>query len=250
VQELINCIRCGDFRIVYNGAKLPLKDEKLRALASYTLRKMQGTNRPIFDQIFLASLYSAKLPSPAEATDNLLLWFAERTDGRAGKTIRYILDDEALPGIVGVVNSSDIRWAVLNLIDLGLIRSLLSENSTVASDYVDLTGKGWNRVEELRRAHIASKYAFFARRFKNKDLDTFAERCLVQAVKETGYELHTVSQRAGLIDAIMEHEIRRCRFVIADLSDGQRGRVLGSRICGGFGEASLLFVLRKGSGRP
>jgi hypothetical protein len=42
VQAWINCIRWGDFRIIYNGVELPLKDDKLLALASYTLRSMQG----------------------------------------------------------------------------------------------------------------------------------------------------------------------------------------------------------------
>lgn len=32
-------------------------------------------------------------------------------------------------------------------------------------------------------------------------------------------ELRTVTQRAGLIDAVIEDEIRRCRFLLADLSD-------------------------------
>ena len=143
IQTWINCIRCGDFRVIHDGVQLPLRDAKLRALASYTLRKMQGAQRPIFDGIFLHSLSSVHLPSPAEATDNLLLWFDEQADGRAGNTIKYNLNDDALPGIVGVVDSSDIKWAVLNLEDLGLIRSRASENPTSASDVVQLTGKGW-----------------------------------------------------------------------------------------------------------
>jgi hypothetical protein len=175
IQEYINCIRCGDFRVLYDGVQLPLEDEKLRALVSYSLRKAQGARRPIFDRIFLRSILPTQLPSPAEATDNLLLWFAEEANGRAGNRINYNLVDESLPAIVGVVNSDDIKWAVLNLIDLDLIRSRISENPTSSSDVVNLTGKGWNRVEELRKARVASHYAFFARRFKNKDLDTLSK---------------------------------------------------------------------------
>ena len=134
-MEDINCIRCGDYRVIYNGVRLPLEDEVLRALASYNLRKMQSAaERPIFDIIFLRPLATMRLPSPAEATDNLLLWFGEQAEGRAGNKITYNLTDEALPGIVGVVNSGDIRWAVLNLIDLGLIRSGIVENPTSGSD--------------------------------------------------------------------------------------------------------------------
>jgi nucleoside 2-deoxyribosyltransferase len=255
-QESINCIRCGDYRIIYNfrnmygGIQLPLKDENLRALTSYNLRKMQGPKRPIFDRYFLESILSTQLPSPAEATDNLLLWFAEQAAGRAGSKITYNLTDEALPGIVGVVNSDDIKWAVLNLIELGLIRSEIVANPTSRSDVVELTGKGWNRVEELRRAHIASNYAFFARRFKNKDLDAFVQKCLTNAVKQTGYELRMVTQQAGLIDAIMEHEIRRCRFLIADLSDNNEGAYWEAGFAEGLGKPVFSICCEKDPNDP
>jgi hypothetical protein len=193
----------------------------------------------------LQSLSSRRLPSPAEATDNLLLWFAEQADGRAGSKVNCNLTDESLPGIVGVANSDDIEWAMRNLSDLGLIRSRFFEKGVLVSDAVTLTGKGWNRVEELRRASEASNYAFLARRFTNHNLDTLVDKCLIQAVKETGYELHMVSQRAGLIDAIMEHEIRRCRFVIADLSDDNAGAYWEAGFAQGLGKPVFYLCCEK-----
>src|SRR5262245_39238187 len=86
-----------------------------------------------------------------------------------------------------------------------------------------LTSPGWQRFEDLKRAHVSSSFAFFARKFDNPDLDQIYNTCLLQAVKDTGYELRTVTQRAGLIDAIIETEIPRCRFLIADLSDSNAG---------------------------
>jgi nucleoside 2-deoxyribosyltransferase len=56
------------------------------------------------------------------------------------------------------------------------------------------------------------------------------------AVKQTGYDLRTVTQKAGHIDAIVEDEIRRCRFLIADLSDANPGA---------YWEAGFAEVLRK-----
>lgn len=250
VQKYINCIRCGDFRVIYDGVKCPVEDEKLRALASYNLRKMQDGARPIFDKIFLQSLSSMQLPSPAEATDNLLLWFAEQADGRAGNRINYNVTDEALPGIIGVVNSGDVKWAVLNLIDLSLIRSSILENPVSASDVVELTGKGWSRVEELKKARIASNYAFFARRFENPDLDALFEKCLTDAVKQTGYKLHMVTQRAGLIDAILEHEIRRCRFLIADLSNDNAGAYWEAGFAEGLGKPVFYLCCEKDPNDP
>jgi hypothetical protein len=60
VQADINCIRCGDYRIIYNGVQLPLNNKKLQALTSYNIRKTQGSKRPIFDIIFLRSLSTAQ----------------------------------------------------------------------------------------------------------------------------------------------------------------------------------------------
>lgn len=51
----------------------------------------------------------------------------------------------------------------------------------------------------------------------------WANQCLRPAVKQTGYDLQTATQKAGSIDAIIEDEIRRCRFLIADLSDENAG---------------------------
>jgi nucleoside 2-deoxyribosyltransferase len=57
-----------------------------------------------------------------------------------------------------------------------------------------------------------------------------------EAVADTGYELRTVPQKAGHIDAIIEDEIRRCKFVVADLSDTNAGA---------YWEAGLAEGLRK-----
>jgi len=76
----------------------------------------------------------------------------------------------------------------------------------------NITPEGWKRVEELRRAYVSSRYAFFARKFANADLDRVFAKCLQPAVKQTGYELLTVTQKAGHIDAIIEDEIRRADF--------------------------------------
>ena len=106
-----------------------------------------------------------------------------------------------------------------------------------------LTASGWERVEELKRAHVASRYAFFARKFANNDLDAVYENCLVQAVSDTGYELRTVTQKAGHIDAIIEDEIRRCRFLVADLTDANAGAYWEAGLAEGLGKP-VIYICR------
>ena len=107
-----------------------------------------------------------------------------------------------------------------------------------------ITGSGWRRIDELRRAHVASRYAFFARKFVNADLDRVYAECLQPAVKQIGYDLRTVTQKAGHIDAIIEDEIRRCRFLIADLTDGNSGAYWEAGFAEGLGKP-VIYVCRE-----
>lgn len=59
-----------------------------------------------------------------------------------------------------------------------------------------------------------------------------------------------VSQRAGLIDAIMEHEIRRCRFVVADLSDDNAGAYWEAGFAEGLGKPVFYLCCEKDPGDP
>ena len=241
--DYYDCVRCGDFGITTYAkdlSEVTLKGAKQKALASYLIRKMQARQRPILRQEFFRELGTRKLPTPAEATDNLLVWLAEQSDGRPGAAISINLIDEALPGTIGMVDDGGTHWAVNNLIDLGFIVGQPQGKSHFAT----LTGKGWLRVEELNKAHIASRYAFFARRFLNADLDNVVSHCLKAAVAQTGFELRIVTQKAGLIDATIEDEIRRCSFLVADLSDDNAGAYWEAGFAEGLGKP-VIYICRE-----
>ena len=239
----MDCARCGDFQISRMTADelgLPFKDPKQQALASHIIRKLQGTGtRPVLDRPFFESLAKRTLPTPAETIDNLLVWFAQQADGSPGKIIKLVHDDPKLMGITGVADSDDIKWIVDSLRSGRLFEGV----EGAGWDEGALTRQGWQRFEELKRAHISSRFAFFARRFANSDLDAVFERCLRPAVAETGYELRTAVQRAGLIDAVIEDEIRRCRFLIADLSDDNGGAYWEAGFAEGLGKP-VIYVCR------
>ena len=121
------------------------------------------------------------------------------------------------------------------------------DRPSVRTSAIVLRGRlpaGWTRVEELQRAHVASRYAFFARQFDNADLNDLFNRCLRDAVAQTGYELRTVTQKAGHIDAIIEDEIRRCRFLIADLSDDNAGAYWEAGFAEGLGK-DVIYICRE-----
>ena len=166
-------------------------------------------------------------------SDNLLLWIAEQVRGRPGRPISIDHNQPSIAASIGAVDGEDVLWVTNNLESQGWLRDGKRLNYYTSGA---LTATGWARIEELKLAHVASRYAFFARQFKNDDLDTVYEKCLKQAVADTGYELRTVPQKAGHIDAIIEDDIRRCRFLVADLTD---------KNAGAYWEAGLAEGLRK-----
>jgi hypothetical protein len=215
---------------------LPLKEAKHRALASHLIRKLQNGRRPLLTTDFFRSLEDRDLPTAAEASDSLLLWFAESADGNLGKLIPISCSDQALQALIGVIGATDLIYVVEAVWHQRLIEGQLPTG-------LRLTPSGWLRVEELKRAHIASKYAFFARKFDNPELDRVFNECLRPAVAATGYELRTAPQRAGLVDAVIEDEIRRCRFLIADLSDDNAGAYWEAGFAEGLGKP-VIYVCR------
>ncbi len=108
----------------------------------------------------------------------------------------------------------------------------------------NLTAEGWERFEELQRAHVASNYAFFARKFDNPELDQVVELCLQRAIEQTGFELRIATQKAGLVDAIIEDEIRRCRFLVSDLSDDNAGAYWEAGFAEGLGKP-VIYICRE-----
>jgi hypothetical protein len=213
---IVACSGCGDYRLpkAVGDEFFPLKDDKRKALVSHFIRKTYDPNpqQPlILRRDLLLEFLNRKLPTPAEAMDNALLWVAEKADGRPGVGVSFNFTDAEVQATVGTVNHIELEWVFSHLLSQGLLHLTASASGDNERTAV-LAPLGWQRVEELRRAHVASRYAFFARRFKNDALDAVVGACIRPAVEQTNFELRLVTQRAGLIDATIEDEIRRCRF--------------------------------------
>jgi hypothetical protein len=65
-------------------------------------------------------------------------------------------------------------------------------------------------------------------------------------IKETaGIQLRLASQKAGLIDSITEDEIRRCRLLLADLSDDNAGAYWEAGFAEGLGKPIIYLCSEK-----
>jgi len=214
-----------------------------RALVSYTVRQMHPPERPRLTREFFEELQHRTLPTPAEASDNLIRWMANQVQERPGKVVRIEFESSSLQGAIGVVDRDEAAWAADNLLSDGLING----GTGVTGVSAMLSAKGWRRFEELQKAKAASNFAFFARQFANTELDELFQNCLRPAVLQTGYELRMATQRAGLIDAVIEDEIRRCRFVIADLSDDNAGAYWEGGFAQGLGK-DVIYICKATDG--
>ena len=134
--------------------------------------------------------------------------------------------------------------------------NVLKDNCFVRSNIVDKpiqkgklfefsltpTIKTWDHFEKLKNGRNTSNKAFLALQFDgemNRDL----KQELKKAVSETGFILNTVDEepRAGLIDDKIRLDIRNSRFVIADLTDGNKGAYWEAGFANGLGKEVIYM---------
>lgn len=251
VAMVVNCCRCGDYKFESREVSqdnLPIQKPEKIALISYLIQQLNGAlipvsrgfiERPVLTYEFFQSLRTRSFPSPAEASDNLLLYIAKLLGNRPGM---HVSVDYVLPSLapsVGVFDDEDVTWLFNNVESLGY----LAGDQGVGFYVGCLSGKGWERIAELRKNEEQSRFAFFARKFDNSELDMVYAECLAPAVRQTGFELRTATQKAGLIDAVIEDEIRRCAFLLADLSDDNAGAYWEAGFAEGLGKP-VIYVVR------
>src|SRR5262245_55192787 len=100
-----------------------------------------------------------------------------------------------------------------------------------------LTFEGWRRYDTLLRAAPETRVAFMAMGYSNADVQTAFEKCFIPAVDATGFKLRRLDQKptAGLIDNRVRVEIRTARFLVADLTDENRGAYWEAGFAEGLG---------------
>ncbi len=239
------CPQCGEFSVTDELADdWPAECARrpnLIALASHIIRNLQRREkRPKIDyELLMSALKNRKLPDFSEAATNLILLIGDRAKGKFGSysSLKYA----EMRGIVGVRDNDDLFWLFNEIKKVGCIEE---NNAGVEETEIRLTFSGWERYTTATKAVAQSQYAFLARKFENAELNDVVDRCLRPAVAATGYELRTVTQKAGLIDAIIEHEIRSCRFLIADLSDKNAGAYWEAGFAEGLGKP-VFYVCKK-----
>lgn len=255
-----DCDRCGTFafsREANEDMPSVRLTDKQRAILSHSIRRAQRNGRtPQYDyaQIMLI-LELAYLPGAYEQADNLIRWLGDTIDG-PGETVGLNRRDH------GAIAGSLLSFESFDYLIEAMFKSEMLEGrfgpwtfknpngrDTSQSDglaQVTLSFAGWGRYEELKRGSVSGNIAFMAMQYRDTELDSIVNDHFRPAVSETGFSLRRLDDqpRAGLIDDRLRVEIKACRFLIADLSHGNRGAHWEAGYAEGLGK-EVIYTCRE-----
>jgi hypothetical protein len=239
-----DCPRCGAFVLTGTAEghldrllnEVPLR----RSLMSHTLRRMQRTGGGHLRKITHNELPSfwrrGRLPSPQEQADDLILWIG---DNQPSSETRAEINQLALSAWLGTALSSSGGTAGWHWLHTELKPEKLYTLEDLKGDTIGLrlTMAGWQRYAELKQTNIQSRTAFMAMKFDDALLDRVVAEYFKPAVTRAGFELRllTDEQPAGLIDNQLRAAILSARFLVADLSHGNRGAYWEAGFAEGLG---------------
>jgi DNA-binding PadR family transcriptional regulator len=232
LKKLINCPRCGQF-IVTVDVEVILGGEFRRglrwAITSHAIRNMQTPGGEPFKvtQAWLDSVWtSQELPNPQMQADRFVEYL-----GKTGAPGEWVLCVPLeMTGLLGTTDDLSLGKTdgFTYIIEHLKAKELIEQHRHPSADGrkagYRLTFDGWERFEELHRVSAESRIAFMAMGYGNPGVNqAFTE--FVRAVEQTGFQLCRLDQKpkAGLIDLRMRVEIRSAKFLIADLTDENRG---------------------------
>jgi hypothetical protein len=254
--EYFDCPRCGPYalsRTAHTALNGLLREKgtpgdwevkKASAALSYRIRRAQrkGDVQTYSSDGIKKILKDGDLPRISEQIDNFILWIGWSLH-EPGDRIN-IESSGLILSVIGAVEKSAVSYVVWAAEESDLIKARRIQGMAID---VTLTLKGWQRYEDLRRGKATGQTAFMAMRFGDPELDAFVNDHLRPAVAATGFRLKRLDDepRAGLIDDRLRVEIRACRFLIADLTHGNKGAYWESGYAEGLGKP-VIYTCEKG----
>jgi len=231
------CLNCGTYKIEIEGIRYVKELTKIKDKAK--ISNWICINQGKFGILTMADIEKTIrnhiLPQLGEQIDNLLFYLCERND-IFNKVV--MVNPQDLIALTGAVNKSGVDFIMDFLIKNGFLTLIPKRSSSNNPNYnVKITVEGWQRFYELQRTNKYSRLAFMAMQFNNSTLQNVLKDIIVPAVKETGFDIRKLDdeKRAGLIDDKLRVEIRRSKFVIADLTDVNRGAYWEAGFAEGLG---------------
>lgn len=249
VGKVYDCLYCSKFAIsdeldadrdqFFNGTKEQASIIRFK-LAARSLDKLCFLTTEN-----ISTYKTGNVPKPIDQMNNLIIWLGNTMGSNAGDDI--IMKSPDIIRHLGSPNDEGFNFVLKEAEK----RRYISYQglSIVGGTYKcqgKLTLKGWDYFDELQIGKLNTRQAFMAMQFGNNELDEIVENIFKPAVLNTGFELKRLddSNPAGLIDDRLRVEIRKSRFLIADLSHGNKGAYWEAGFAEGLGK-EVIYTCKK-----
>ncbi len=230
-----HCPRCGDVRITDElWSFLDKAGTKLMSKLSTITRMSSESGSPVTLTSKNYETLAKKLPryTPMEKLDLLLHRLMLKTE-RFGEDAEFSPDRDY--PLIFCDNSSELSFLL----------GELSRRSCVelTSSSITLTMHGWETASELSKTGRSSDAVFIAMSF-HPSHDATYEKCIAPAIEEAGYRPLRVDkvEHVNRIDDQIIADIRRSRFMVADLTDQRQGVYFEAGMMIGLGRTVIWMV--------
>ncbi len=261
---IINCIRCGKYKISHDDyddlvnnpkANFGIDSVEKKSVISHALSK-NSNGIKLTSYLINEILKNNSLPNIAEQANNLIVFLGNKLNSIG--SVYKINDDNlfeiyAKTGFLIETQEDDLWGLIQEFSNMGLIKRL---DIRLNEEELSLTLYGWQKYEELRHSVENSKKAFLAMEFyseekEKKGIDYYFQKkiypdFLKKSVEDTGYKLENplLDPKSGNIHARLEVEIRNSRFVIAELSHHNNGAYWEAGFARGLGKP-VIYMYNK-----
>jgi len=245
----IDCPCCGLFLLTETTADdlcdLDLDEITWTAMA-FELRRMTDRNTPpVLKFDFLQNLaVRARIPTPDVLVDEAVIWLGKHSKYPGfSQDITY----PAFKAVLGAVTPQAFNY-MIECLRLSPYFRGIDTDTLVGASITDctLTPAGWQQFRDLTHARTNSRFGFIAMKYNDHELDALVRDHFTPAVIQTGFALRRLDdqQPAGLIDDQLRTLIRTARFLVCDLTHGNRGAYWEAGFAEGLGRP-VIYACQK-----
>lgn len=232
----VRCRRCGVF-IFAERAVAQIRPDQ-RHLLSAACRSWAGGSPPAIIEINIEELVrQAPRLTISERLDSLLQELARKTP-EIGAPSGFSLDDDY--PVIALKSPKEAR-ALADALQVEGYLAALPEKS--AGWHV--TVKGWEKLDEIRSSGRQSSLAFVTMSFAD-DMRELYDEAIAPAIRDAGYEPLRINQHEHVdrVDDEIIVQIRRSRFMVADLTGQRHGVYFEAGLMVGLGR-NVIWMCKK-----
>ena len=219
----VDCPICGDFTITQSVIDRSLFQKSRHKLSAWTrAKKESGRAAPLIAQDTFDAIVSS-VPSYGVADkQRLLIQILAEQSSYPGESV--YLNYTSLWPQVWASGSEETRYLADALHDRGLI-VFTQKSGDRTIDFCQISPRGWDYLDKVDNRMLDNSQAFVAMWF-DPSMDsawTDGIRPALESARYMPYRVDNDLSNLGRIDAKIEVEIKRSRFLVADVTGGRQG---------------------------